>query len=180
MFPKNIKTKSGEGLIIREVIATDASTLIEYVNKVVGESNFLTLGVGDFNKTVEEEEKIIEDHSSAKNRIFLVAEINGNVVGLLNVNASNKPRIEHIGDFGVTVLKDHWGKGIGSSLIEAMLDWAKSTEIIRKINLNVQANNEAAIALYKKYGFEIEGIIRRDSFIDGKFYDSYAMGILIN
>ena len=58
MFPKNIKTKSGEGLIIREAIATDASTLIEYVNKVVCESNFLTLGVGDFHKTVEEEEKI--------------------------------------------------------------------------------------------------------------------------
>ena len=58
MFRKNIKTKSGEGLIIREAIATDASTLIEYVNKVVGESNFLTLGVGDFHKTVEEEEKI--------------------------------------------------------------------------------------------------------------------------
>lgn len=86
----------------------------------------------------------------------------------------------HIGDFGVTVRKDHWGKGIGSSLIETMLKWAKASDVIRKINLNVQTNNETAIALYKKFSFEIEGTIRRDSFIDGKFYDAYAMGILID
>lgn len=180
MFSKHLKTKSGENLVIREAIAADASALIEYVNKVAGESNFLTFGVGDFKKTVEEEKIIIEEHSNAENRIFLVAELNGEIAGLLNVNASSKPRMKHIGDFGVTVRKDHWGKGIGSSLIEVMLEWAKSSGVIRKINLNVQANNEAAIALYKKFGFEIEDTIRRDLFIDGKFYDAYAMGILID
>ena len=180
MFPKELKTKSGEKLIIREAVTADASALIDYVNQVTGESNFLTLGVGDFKKTIEEEEKIIEDHHNTENRIFLVAELSGEVAGLLNVNASNKPRLKHIGDFGVTVRKDHWGKGIGSGLIEAMLEWAKASGIIRKINLNVQANNETAIALYKKFGFEIEGTIRRDSSIQGKFYDAYAMGILID
>jgi len=61
-----------------------------------------------------------------------------------------------------------------------MLDWAKTSGVIRKINLNVQTNNEVAIALYEKFGFEKEGTIRRDLYVDGKFYDAYAMGILID
>lgn len=179
MFPINLKTKSCEDLIIREAIAVDASALIDYVHKISGESNFLTFEVGDFSKTIKEEVEIIETHSNAENKIFLVAEIDGKIAGLLNVDASDIPRKKHIGDFGITVRKNHWGKGIGSNLIESMLEWAKANSIIRKINLNVQINNEVAIALYKKFGFKIEGTIKRNSFIDGKFYDSYAMGILI-
>ena len=75
MFPKHLKTKSDEDLTIREANTTDASALIEYMNQVIGESDFLTFGVGDFDKTIEEEEKIINAHSNVENKIFLVATI---------------------------------------------------------------------------------------------------------
>lgn len=180
MFPKHIKIKSGEELIIREAIAADAPTLIEYVNEVAGESDFLTFGAGEFKKTIEEEQKILTKHYESKNQIFLIAEIDEKIVGLLNVNASKKERLKHIGEIGISVRKNHWDKGIGSTLIETMLEWAKSSQIIRKINLTVQTNNKVAIALYKKFGFETEGTLKRDAFINRKFYDAYTMGILID
>lgn len=178
--PQKICLKKGEILLVRSAEKKDAATLIKYVKGVAGETDFLTFGKGEFKKTVKEEEQIIEEHRKAPNRIFIIAELEGKIAGLLNVNASEKPRLRHIGDFGITVRKDHWGKGIGTSLIKIMLDWAKASGVIRKINLNVIVNNKTAIKLYEKFGFKKEGLIKRDSYINRKFYDAYAMGLLID
>lgn len=180
MLPKNLKTKTGEDLLIREAISDDALAFIKYLNQVAGESNFLTFGAGEFKMTIEEEKKFIEDHHQADNQIFLVAEVNQEIIGLMNVCASRKSRLRHIADFGISIKKDYWSKGIGSKMMEAMLEWARDKGIIRKINLTVNTDNKVAIALYKKYGFKIEGTIRRHSLINGKFYDSYSMGLLID
>lgn len=178
--PKNLKLKTGGILHIREAKKSDAPHLLKWVNQVAGETDFLTFGEGEFKKTKREEEKIIESHHRAKNQIFLIAELEGEIVSVLNVNANNKTRLRHICDFGVSVKKCHWRKGIGTLMIREMLDWAKKSKIIRKINLNVQANNKSAIQLYKKLGFKEEGRIRRDAFIKDKFYDAYVMGKLVD
>lgn len=179
MLPKKIKTKTGEKITIREAKKTDALSLIKYLNTVAGETDFLTFGAGDFKNTIKEEEQIIDEHKKTKNKIFIVAELNKEIIGILNLGANNKPRTKHIGRFGVSVLKKHWGKEIGKNLIATMLEWSKKSGVIRKINLNVQTNNKSAIALYEKFGFEIEGILRRDSFVNGKFFDAYMMGKII-
>ena len=176
----SISLSSGEIARIREAVQSDAASLITYVNQVGGESDFLTFGGGEFSKTLEEESAIIEEHRIALNRVFLIAEVKGEIAGILNVNAGAKSRLQHIGTFGITVQKKYWGEGIGSLLMEAMIDWAKANPIIRKINLEVLTDNPSAIALYKKFGFEIEGTIRRSLFLNGKFSDSYAMGLLID
>ncbi len=177
---KKFKLKNGDTLLIRTVKKTDAKELIHYVNQVAGESDFLTFGKGEFKKTIREEEKIIQEHVKAENMIFLVAEIDKKIVGILNANGKNKFRVRHIAEFGITVQKKYWRMGIGSILIQSMLDWAKSSKVIRKLNLVVMSHNKPAIALYKKIGFKEEGRLRRDNYINGKFYDSYIMGILIN
>lgn len=180
MFPLEVKIKSGEIIVIRKAQKKDAASLIEYINDVAAETDFLTIGPSEFAETIKSEEEILEEHTKSPNRIFLVAELDGKIAGVLNVDASDKSRLRHIGDFGITVRKDHWGKGIGAGLIQSMLDWAKATGILRKINLRVQTNNIAAISLYKKFGFKQEGEIKRDTYIHGKFFDSYIMGILID
>ncbi|MEL6253069.1 MAG: GNAT family N-acetyltransferase [Bacteroidota bacterium] len=175
-----ISLSSGEIALVREARKTDAASLITYVNQVGGETDFLTFGGGEFSKTVAEEAAIIEEHRITLNRIFIIVEVEGEIAGILNVNASTKARLQHIGTFGITVLKKYWGKGIGSLLMQAMIDWAKANPIIRKINLEVLTDNPSAIALYKKFGFEIEGTLKRSLFLEGKFFDSYAMGLLID
>ena len=69
--------------------------------------------------------------------------------------------------------------GIGEELIRYLIDWSRSSGIIRKINLKVRTDNARGIRLYKKLGFEEEGTVRRDFQLDGVFYDSMLMGMLI-
>lgn len=81
---------------------------------------------------------------------------------------------------GITVRKPYWGLGIGKLLLKYLIDWAKGTGIIRKINLRVRSDNEKAIKLYEKYNFKKEGTLLRDFCINEKFYDSICMGLLID
>jgi len=167
-------------ITIQKAKKTDAFALIEYVKKVADETNFLTFDSSEFNKTVEEEERIIEEHNSVKNQIFILAKFDEKIIGILNVGSSRKKRLEHIGEFGLSVLKAYWNKGVGDSLMKYMIDWAKESGIIRKLNLRVSVNNESAIRLYKKNGFQIEGTIIRDIKLNDTFQDTYQMGLLID
>jgi RimJ/RimL family protein N-acetyltransferase len=179
IFPKEISLKSGEILLIRTAEKRDAQALLDYLNTVGGETNFLTFGAGDFKLTVKEEIQYIESQKKAPNCLLLVAEIDGKIIAVSGLHGIDKPRQKHIGEFGITVRKEHWGKGIGSNLMQNILDWAKASGIIRKVYLKVQTNNDVAIALYKRFGFEEEGLLKRDSCVNGEFYDSYTMGLLV-
>lgn len=172
--------KTGEEVCVREALVPDAGAILTYVNKIAGESDFLTFGEGEFDKSLQEEEKALENHRKAPNQIFMLAELDGEVIGLLNVHAGHRPRIQHIGTFGVSVQKKYWGKGVGNILMDTMIEWAKANPIIRKIDLEVLVTNPKAIALYEKFGFEYEGRLKRHSFQGGNFIDCFAMGLLID
>lgn len=171
---------NNEKVIIREVNRSDAKALVEYLNVIGGESDFLTFGLGQFGKSVEQEENFIEDILVADNVLFIIAEVNGKVLGVLNFSGGIRERTAHVGEFGVSVLKESWGKGIGEQLIKYLISWSKDSGVIRKINLRVRSDNARAIHLYKKLGFLEEGIIKRDFLINGEFYDSIMMGLLID
>ncbi|GIN65752.1 hypothetical protein J41TS2_11730 [Bacillus sonorensis] len=85
-------------------------------------------------------------------------------------------RFSHRTEFGVCVLKDFWGYGIGTNLLKESIFWADSSGI-KKMTLLVLETNEKAINLYQKHGFEIEGILKKDKILsDGKFYNTIVMG----
>lgn len=172
--------KSGEILTIREATKADASALLQHVKKVGDESDFLTFSGSEFNYSLAEEEAIIEKHRQNPNQIFLLGFVNGEVVSVMNVEASQKPRLQHIGEFGISVVKAHWGKGVGSAMIQYMIGWSKDSDIIRKINLRVVEKNTSAIRLYQNLGFKMEGKITRDFWVNGEFQDCYLMGMLID
>ncbi|MCY6355937.1 GNAT family N-acetyltransferase [Clostridium sp. ZS2-4] len=171
---------NNEKVIIRKGLKSDSKSLIEYLNIIGGQSDFLTFGADEYPKAIEQIEEFIESTSKKDNALFIVAELNGKIVGNLNFSAGLSPRITHVGEFGVSVLKEYWGNGIGEELIKYLIEWSKKSEIIRKINLRVRADNIRGINLYKKLGFLEEGTLTRDFFINGKFYDSIAMGLIID
>ncbi len=178
MKPQTIK--SGETIFLFHPEPGDAARLIRYVKAVGDESDFLTFSGEEFNKSEEEEAAFIANHLSAPNQLILAAELHGEIAGLLTLSASPKPRLRHIGEFGITVRKAHWHKGIGSALLRDMIAWARASGIIRKVNLKVLTTNAGAIAAYRKLGFAIEGTLRRDFCLRGQFMDTYAMGLLID
>ncbi|WFA08896.1 GNAT family N-acetyltransferase [Tissierella sp. Yu-01] len=172
--------KNGSTITIRKANKLDAEAMLEYLDKISKESDNLTFGNGEFKLTLEQEENFIDNISKQNNAIFLIAEIDGKIIGNLSFAGGSKPRIAHTGEFGVSVLKDYWGQGIGTYLIEYLINWSKESGIIRKVNLRVRSDNYSAIHVYKKLGFIEEGLITRDLFINGNFFDSISMGMKID
>lgn len=109
----------------------------------------------------------------------LVACADGEVIGSIALNTSpTRWRMRHVGDIGMAVRDDWQGRGVGSKLVEAALDLADNWLNLSRIELHVFTNNTAGIALYKKFGFEVEGTHRRFAFRDGEYVDAYSMARL--
>ena len=83
------------------------------------------------------------------------------------------------GEIGMLVAHDWRGKGVGSALLAASIDWARDHGL-HKLSLSVFPHNAAAIAVYRKFGFEDEGLrrkhIRRSN---GELWDLLDMGLLL-
>ncbi len=81
----------------------------------------------------------------------------------------------YVGDIGMMVRDDWQGKGVGSALMAAMVELADNWLNLVRIELTVYTDNAAAVGLYQKYGFAIEGTLRRYAFRDGAYVDAYTM-----
>jgi len=106
---------------------------------------------------------------------LLVAEIEGEVVGVIGLHTSSRPRVNHKAEVGMMVRDDWKGKGVGAALMQAVIELADKWLNLTRIELTVFTDNESAIALYRKFGFEIEGTLRKYAFRDGEFVDAFAM-----
>lgn len=106
---------------------------------------------------------------------ILVAVIDGEVVGTIGLHTPSRPRVNHRGEIGMMVRDDWQGKGVGAAMMRAIMDLADRWLNLARIELTVFTDKEPAIALYRKFGFEIEGTLRKYAFRDGEFVDAYAM-----
>ena len=178
--PITVRLKSGEELVIREAAPEDAAALLDFVDQVSRESDYLTFGPGEFGITLEREQEFLETVRHKPNAIFLIGLLGHEVVASLSFAGGGRPRIAHVGEFGMSVRKAYWEMGIGTAMLKAFLDWARQTGVIRKVNLRVRVDNPRAIALYEKCGFRVEGRISRKMQVNGKFYDTLLMGKAID
>lgn len=109
----------------------------------------------------------------------LVATAEVQVIGLLGLHTfPNQPRRHHVGEIGISVHDDWQGKGVGSALMRAGLDLADNWLNLRRVELEVYTDNESAIRLYERFGFEREGTLRQLAFRDGRYVDAYMMARL--
>ena len=97
--------------------------------------------------------------------------------GIRQPGAFERVRRSHCGSVGIAVAKGWHGQGIGS-LLGALLDVADNWMNLRRVELMVYTDNEPAIALYRKHGFEVEGELRDYAVRDGRHVNAYAMARL--
>ncbi|HWN49304.1 MAG TPA: GNAT family N-acetyltransferase [Xanthobacteraceae bacterium] len=107
----------------------------------------------------------------------IVAELDGRMVGNAAI-IQFKGRRSHVGEIGISVHDEFCGRGIGSALLVALVDLSDNWLSLKRLELTVYVDNEPAIRLYQKFGFEVEGTRRGDVFRDGQYVDSYAMARL--
>ena len=104
--------------------------------------------------------------------------IDGQLAGQLAVMLNQRVRRRHVATFGIGVDPRYHGKGVGSRLMQAMIDLCDNWAAIERIELTVFTDNPAAMALYRKFGFEIEGTSRAYAMRDGVLVDAYHMARL--
>ena len=172
--------KNNLWLTLRRAEPNDAEKVVAYLDQVTGESENITFGPGEFGLSVEEERAFLRQTAESPTSLYLIAEITGEIVGTLSFSTSKRPRLQHAGEFGTTVLRKYWNIGIGSCMLAYFIDWARQRGTIRKLNLRVRVDNLPAIHLYEKYGFVQEGRLTREFYLHGQFIDAYLMGLQLD
>ena len=168
-------------LLIREAEISDASEVIALLDQIGQESNFTSLDENGISMAESEMQIFIDKQAQSENQITLLAFLNDELAGIINVTADQRPRVRHIGDIFLGIKKTFWGSGLGSILMEEAIEWAKTSGVIRRLQLTVQKRNLVAIHLYEKMGFITEGLQERGACIErGEFLDVYLMGQLID
>lgn len=168
-------------LLIREAESKDAAELVAFLNRVSLETDFTSLDGEGILLTSEEMEVFLNKQASSDNQITLLAFLNDKIAGIVNITADQRNRVRHIGDLFIVIGKRYWNNGLGSLLLEEVVEWAQASGILRRLQLTVQTRNQAAVHLYQKHGFVIEGRQERGAYIEeGEFIDVYLMGRLID
>lgn len=140
------------GITIEKATCEDAAEILQYLKQVGGETDNLTFGAEGLPFTVEAEAAYLRQIENSCDAVILIAKENGKIVG--DASLSRLPRrMKHRGDFGVSVLKKCWNRGIGSRLLLEILNFAKQNSF-EVIDLQVRSDNLSAIHLYEKFGFQ--------------------------
>lgn len=160
---------NGIGYTIRTAIKDDAKELSKVRLLIDGETENLDREQGEAFIDIPGFEQLIKSDTENTKNLFLVATVQDKIVGFSRCEGNHLKRFSHKVEFGVCVLKDFWGYSIGKNLLKESISWA-DTNGIKKITLNVLETNSKAIELYKKFGFEIEGILKNDKILSGGNY----------
>ncbi len=158
---------------LRPIRVEDATDINEMYTMDGVRENLLGL----FSERIDQSEEFIK--SIGQNQYHMVAEIAENgvkkVVGTVALIVSQNPRTRHTASLGIMVHKDYQGKGIGTALLEKIIDLADNWLMLVRVELTVFVDNETAVRLYKTHGFQIEGTKKYMAIRNGKYADEYLM-----
>lgn len=167
--------------VIREAVPNDGDNILSVLKIIGSETPFLIMDEKGLEMNSEAMCENLANLYESSNNVLLVALANDEVVGTASVKASSKRRMEHIGEIGISILKDYWGFGLGSLMMEEIILWAKESQVIRRLELTVQDRNQRAIHVYEKLGFKTEAIMPRGAKTDiDEFLDVHLMSMMID
>lgn len=163
----------------REAEPSDAGKFLEYSKIVGSETDNLTFGAEGLSLTISQEADFIRKFAGNPGSIMIVAFDEGELIGTGAVSVvSGKPRFAHRREIAISVRKDYWGKGIGTGIMNVLMDFARKSGA-EVLELEVRSDNEAAISLYKKFGFEKIGTNERYFKIGGEFFAADYMNLYL-
>ena len=121
--------------------------------------------------------KMLAENSDAD--YLLLAFVDGTIAGHAGLHPWGKsPRRAHVRMLGMAVQSRYQGQGVGKALMQALIDLADKWLPVTRIELTVFTDNQRAINLYKRFGFEVEGTHKAYALRDGKYADTYCMARL--
>jgi len=171
------RLKNGRVLLIRDAKVSDANEIVGYMRRVTIETHYMVTKPEEV-LDVPMERSIIKSHLNNPRKLMIVGVLDDRIVSLLSFSTFRRKRVSHSGELSLSVLKDYWGLGIGSAMMETLIEWARKKRIVR-IQLEVLEDNERAINLYRKFGFIVEGRKRKAVRLEECFKDTLIMALIL-
>lgn len=165
---------------IRKAKPDDAEKMIEYLNRIGGESTNLLFGENEFHLTVEEEKVFLQNTNTTNHSSMMLALIGNEIVAIGSILSMKRKRLDHIAEISVSVSKETWNQGVGTLLMKALIKFAKESPTIEIISLDVKTDNTYAIQMYEKLGFVRVGMFEKMIKIDSTYYDVQTMNLYLN
>ncbi|AKO92083.1 GNAT family N-acetyltransferase [Priestia filamentosa] len=175
---KNIvkfKAKDGREVTIRPAQASDAEHITTAVREIIEAGEFIQK---DEPRTIQEEQNFIAEVEQ-NNHMYVVAEVEGEVLGIARVLRGEIKMKRHTGLFRTWLISKAQGMGIGKQFMNYTLNWCIENNL-HKLSLTVFASNEVAYQLYKKVGFEQEGIMKEQAYFHNEYVDEIYMSIFFS
>ena len=152
-YHKIITLKDGRPCVLRNGTEQDGQALLDNFILTHAQTDFLIDYPDEITMTVEQEMQFLKEKAESENEIQILAEAGGSVVGSAGIWCiRNKEKIRHRAGFGVSVDEAYWSLGIGRALAEACIECAGAAGY-KQLELDVLADNEKAVALYRSLGF---------------------------
>lgn len=171
--PKRVTLKDGRTALIRQARAQNAEAVIAHVNTIGAETIYI---MTERLLKTPREERLVFRQADGESGLYLVAVIDGEIVGSANIVRGRQSKNRHTAGLGIALRRDECGVGLGLAMMKAMIAWARSVGI-RNLTLGVFATNKAAIALYRKLGFTQEGRLRGQVVLNGTPADEILMAL---
>tara|TARA_B100000683_G_scaffold270683_2_gene310082 strand:+ start:190 stop:711 length:522 start_codon:yes stop_codon:yes gene_type:complete len=167
-------------VVLRHGCVEDVVQSLALFRSVVEEEQFFMISAEECNRTIAAQEAYIRHHVLERNSCIIVALNEDQLVGQISIRSGSFLRTKHVGTIEMFVAQDFRGCGVGSQLLKFALHWCKQRSSLRKVDLSVFADNEGAVALYRKFGFEEEGRVK-GAFceVDNHLRDNILMGLWI-
>lgn len=173
---REIKTKDGQTVILRNAEESDAAALLEYLRATASETRFLLSEPEEILFTLEQEKDFIRGGNESKNELMLIATLDDKHVGNCAMRSvGTKQRYRHRCSVSIALHREYWGRGIAKQMLSALLEQAKSAGY-EQAELEVVASNDRAIRLYESLGFLAFGRLPNNmKYQDGSYEDAVFM-----
>ena len=173
---KSVVLRDGSVLQIFRPRGENAAEILEYLKIVGGETHFLLMDENGLGISEEREAKILEAAYVEPRGGMPLGKINREIACMFSLSCHPRRRLAHTGEIALSVRKKYWHIGVGSAIMEALIELAKEASL-KNVELGVYADNERAIALYRRFGFEEIGRHRGKIYVDGEYYDEILMDL---
>ena len=156
-YLKTIKLKDGRECILRNGEERDSQAALDNFILTHEQTDYLLTYPDENTMTAEQEGRFLQKKTDSETEVEILAEVDGVVAGLAGIDTvGGRDKIRHRADFGISIDRQYWNLGIGTELLHACIDCARKVGY-EQIELSVVAENETAITMYRKAGFEEYG-----------------------